>query len=186
MHRGDLLDQLRAYGLRHPEERGRVDRFVGFVESHPDCFQRSLAVGHVTGSAWLVDEAGGSVLLTHHRKLGRWLQPGGHADGESDVRMVALREAEEESRLDRLEVEESIFDIDIHRIPERASEPGHLHYDVRYVVRHSGCGDYAVTEESFDLAWVPLGELDRFSRDPSVRRMGEKWAARLEAASAGH
>ena len=93
MHRNELKARLAAYRRRWPEESETVARFEAFVDSHPDCFQRSCTIGHITGSAWIVNRAGERVLLTHHRKLGRWLQPGGHSDGDPDTLEVALREA---------------------------------------------------------------------------------------------
>jgi len=84
MHRKQLLEQLAGYRKRWPEEHETTDRFTRFVQSHENCFDRALTVGHVTGSAWIVDHEQRSVVLMHHRKLDRWLQPGGHADGESN------------------------------------------------------------------------------------------------------
>src|SRR5437773_8684321 len=106
-----------------------------FVEANVDCFERSLQIGHITGSAWIVDRDRTHALLTRHRKLNKWLQLGGHADGDPDILRVALREAREESNLDAIRpVSEAIFDVDIHLIPERAGEPEHLHYDVRFLL----------------------------------------------------
>ena len=92
-------------------------------------------MGHITGSAWVVDIAGNRVLLADHAKLGRWLQPGGHSDGDPDTLAVALREAREESGLDVRALDDAIFDIDVHRIPARGDEPAHLHFDVRFLVQ---------------------------------------------------
>lgn len=142
-------------------------------------FRREHGTGHFTGSAWLVSADGERVLLTHHRKLGRWLQLGGHADGETDLARVALQEAEEESGLSGLMVEENIFDIDRHEIPARADEPAHWHYDVRFVVRAGSSEAFSVSDESLALAWRSITELaDDLSADDSLRRMATKWLAR--------
>lgn len=152
---------------------------VSFLEEARNPFDRGNAHGHFTGSAWLVDASGERVLLTHHRKLQRWLQLGGHADGDSDLASVALREAGEESGLQGLTVEPGIFDVDQHWIPERKPEPGHWHYDVRYVVRTGGSEDFIVSDESLELAWVSIGELaSAQGTDESLRRMAHKWLAR--------
>src|SRR3569832_1859518 len=79
MHRRPLLDQLARYVPYDEDERAMYDRLRRFVEQEPRCFERTLLVGLVTGSAWIVDHAHTHVLLTHHRKLDRWLQLGGHA-----------------------------------------------------------------------------------------------------------
>ena len=85
MHGRALKALLAAYRGRWPQESATVARFNVFIDSHPDCFHRSCQVGHITGSAWLVDMAGDRVLLAHHAKLTRWLQPGGHSDGDLDM-----------------------------------------------------------------------------------------------------
>ena len=145
---------------------------------------RSHPVGHFTGSAWLVSADGERVLLTHHRKLDRWLQLGGHADGDRDLANVALREAEEESGLIDLVVEPDIFDLDRHRIPARGDEPEHWHYDVRYVVRATGSEQFAISEESLALSWKSIREIATdASADVSLRRMAGKWLARAASSS---
>lgn len=175
MIQNPLLQLLAKYRERFPDERDRVDQFIDFVNRNPDCFERSLEEGHITGSGWIVDEAGARTLLTHHRKLDLWLQPGGHADGESDVLSVALKECLEETALPGLRpVSEEIFDIDIHGIPARKDEPAHFHYDVRFLFRNVGSDNYVVTEESHDLAWVEMSRLEDYTTEWSMRRMRDK------------
>ena len=101
-HRQMLSQLVDRYQMRYPEEAQMIERLQAFIRDNPDCFKRQLAVGHVTGSAWLLDAQGMTVLMTHHKKLNIWVQLGGHADGESDIAQVAMREAHEESGLDNL------------------------------------------------------------------------------------
>lgn len=170
---------LDDYLARHPEEGEVVADFEIFLASHKAVFERSHLIGHFTGSAWLMSRDGERVLLTHHAKLRRWLQLGGHADGDSELPRVALREAEEESGLGSLTVERAIFDIDRHRIPARGDEPEHWHYDVRYVVRATGSEEFAINEESLALAWRPVREIASDPHaDASLRRMAGKWLER--------
>ena len=178
MHRQWLLEHLEQYTKSNGGESATVDRFIEFINRCSDCFERTLAEGHLTGSAWLVNESGDSVLLTHHRKLNIWVQLGGHADGESNLAKVALKEAEEESGLDELEVIPTIFDIDIHTIPARKTDPEHLHYDVRFVVQNKGDEKYTISEESHDLAWIEIAELAKLTQEESMLRMRDKWIAR--------
>jgi 8-oxo-dGTP pyrophosphatase MutT (NUDIX family) len=175
-----LAAALARYRDRHPDETGTAATFAAFLASAGTVFARTHAIGHFTGSAWVVSADGRRVLLTHHRKLDRWLQPGGHADGDADLARVALREAEEETGVPGLRLEDpEIFDLDRHLIPARKSDPDHWHYDVRYVVR---CGDeerFVVSEESHALAWREVAELVHDPAvDASVRRMAAKWLAR--------
>lgn len=175
-----LEDALAAYRTSSPDAADIADEFARFLGSAPAVFERAHRVGHFTGSAWLVSRDGERVLLTHHRKLNAWLQLGGHADGDADLSRVALREAEEESGLTDLIVEPAIFDIDRHRIPARANEPEHWHYDVRYVVHATRGEAFVVGDESHDLAWRRVDELAGDATvDASVRRMARKWLARL-------
>ena len=171
-----LALHLGCYGVAHPHEADVVDAFMRLLDDAQDPFVRERLAGHFTGSAWLVDGTGTRVLLTHHRKLDRWLQLGGHADGERDLRAVALKEAEEESGLRDLVADAVIFDLDRHWIPGRADVPGHWHYDARYVVRATGSEDFVVGDESHALAWRDIaGIADDASADESLRRMAGKW-----------
>jgi len=175
-----FIDALDAYRQRHPEEAANVAEFAELAREHgADPYRRERLQGHFTASAWLVDADGTRTLLTHHRKLDRWLQPGGHADGDRDLARAALREAEEESGLRDLVVEPELFDLDRHWIPGRGAEPGHWHYDARFVVRATGSEDFVVGEESHDLAWR---DIETIANDPasdaSLRRMAGKWLAR--------
>ena len=175
-----FIAALAAYRERHPEEAATVSEFAELARDQgADPYRRERLEGHFTASAWLVDAHGRRALLTHHRKLDRWLQPGGHADGDRDLARAALREAEEESGLRDLVVEAELFDLDRHWIPERGAEPGHWHYDVRFVVHATGSEDFVVGEESHDLAWR---DIEAIANDPasdaSLRRMACKWLAR--------
>ena len=179
MTRDLIAEQLRSYRALHGEESATVDRFISFIEKHADCFERSLAIGHITGSAWVVNVAGTHVLLTHHRKLDKWLQLGGHADGCPDVLSVAEREVFEESGLEGVvPIAAEIFDVDIHPIPARKDEAEHLHYDIRYLFRAGPNERYIVSEESHDLSWIAVEELSRYTEEPSMHRMAEKWMKR--------
>lgn len=174
-HRALLAD----YAARWPGEAATVARFAALLDDPLDPFLRERLAGHFTASAWLVDRSGMRVLLTHHRKLDRWLQLGGHADGVRDFAQVALTEAEEESGLRDLSVEHDIFDLDAHDIPEHKGVPAHVHYDVRFVVRAKGDEDFVVSDESHALAWRAIAPLvDDETMDPSVRRMASKWLSR--------
>ena len=174
-----LAAPLAAYARRWPDEVATVGLFAQLLGDAQDPFRREREAGHFTASCWLVDRAGRRVLLTHHRKLGLWLQLGGHADGERDLRLAALKEAGEESGLADLRIEDGIFDLDRHWIPEHKGVPAHWHYDVRYVVLALGSEEYVVSDESHDLAWRDITQLAVDpAADAAVRRMAGKWLAR--------
>lgn len=176
MHRNALLDILGRHEPRDSHEGASLAQIDAFVRAHAGCFERSLAVGHITGSAWLINRAGTHVLLTHHRKLDMWLQLGGHADGDPDVLAVALREAREESGIDDIvPVSTDIFDVDVHPIPERSGKPPHDHYDIRFLLTATGSEKTKISDESNDLRWFSADDVLRLDVDASVRRMHAKW-----------
>ena len=176
---GPLASLARAFtlfGQSHPAQSQVATEFVALLGDAQDPFARTRLAGHFTASALVVSRDGARTLLTHHRKLGLWLQPGGHADGVRDLARVALRETEEETGLRGVEVLPEIFDLDRHWIPVHRDIPGHWHYDVRYVVRAGADETFAVSEESLALAWVPILEVALGNGyDASLQRMAQRW-----------
>jgi 8-oxo-dGTP pyrophosphatase MutT (NUDIX family) len=175
--RDPLLALLRAHAARplDTHESAMAADMIRFVAENPRCADRSLEVGHLTGSAWIVDASRERTLLTHHRKLDKWLQLGGHADGDLDLAAVALREAREESGLNQLRLADTeIFDVDRHWIPERKGEPAHWHYDVRFLIEADAAESLVITQESKDLRWVMIARIADFSAEESMLRMARK------------
>jgi len=175
----ELLEDVRAHRPLDERERAMRDRLAVFLQAHEmRAFDRAFAPGHVTASAWIVDPERTHAVLLHHRKLERWLQLGGHVDGDPDVRRAALREAREESGLRTLRlIAEPIYDIDVHRIPARGAEPAHDHFDVRFALEADPREPLVRNEESHDVRWIALSDLERYAIDDSVRRLATKTAA---------
>lgn len=151
------------------------DHILAFVRRHADPFDRGIAEGHLTGSAIAVSADGGRVLLVHHRKLARWLQPGGHANpGETSGEQVALREALEETGVSGLRLDPDAprpLDVDVHEIPARGAEPAHEHLDLRYLVRAPpGAVVAPALAELHAVRWVPWDEVDALRPDAGLRR----------------
>lgn len=177
MHRHALLNKLNHYHAWDEDEAAMQRRLTQFVNDHTQCFERSLLIGHITGSAWVVSPDRQQVVLLHHKKLNRWLQPGGHSDGDPDTLNVALREAQEETGIDVKPVSDAIFDIDIHTIPARKAEPEHEHFDVRFLFVADPNQDFVLSEESNALQWVKLQDITSTVTDRSILRMVEKTSA---------
>lgn len=172
--RQTLIQALTNYTTRFEEEKKFTADFLKLLE-HERAFHRDHLPGHITGSAWIVDASLTSVLLTHHAKLDKWLQPGGHADGDENVLGVALREAEEETGLKNFKLlQPGIFDLDIHTIPARKDFPDHLHYDIRFIFEADPMEALVITDESHDLKWVPMNQLSAYTSNTSILRMQQK------------
>jgi 8-oxo-dGTP pyrophosphatase MutT (NUDIX family) len=163
---------LEAYLPRDPEQARFRREMLAFVDEHPlDAHRRTCLPGHLTASSLVLDLSRGRALLTHHRKLDRWLQLGGHCDGDSNLPAVALREALEESGIAGLAIDPRIVDLDIHPIPARPGEPEHLHLDARFLVHAPAGAREEASAESHRLAWISPAELSSIEADASLRRL---------------
>ena len=175
MHRDPLLKKLRSYHPIDAHETEMHRRMLAFISANPDCFERTNISGHITASALIVNPQRTRTLMTHHHKLEKWLQLGGHSDGDPNPLNVALREAEEESGLRQcIPVSEDIFDVDVHTIPARKDEPEHFHYDIRFLFEADDSIGLTISSESKDLAWVPINEIEQYTVEESILRMVRK------------
>lgn len=190
MERQSILILLEKYTPTGKKQNECRDKMISFIEGNPHCFQSlhppkqgneiEIEMGHITGSAWVLSPDKKSVLLTHHRKLNKWLQLGGHSDGESNVLLTALREAKEESGIVEINpLSHSIFDIDIHTFPKKKNVEAHLHYDIRFCLQ-AMTSSFSVSEESHSLRWVPLQKIGLENFEESIVRMAEKTNLFLE------
>ncbi|WP_343561670.1 NUDIX hydrolase [Kiloniella sp. b19] len=172
------------FAIRSERDRSNAVRLSRLLEERGlEAFASDPAQDHITGSAFVVNPARTRLLMTHHAKLDRWLQLGGHSDGDCNPLVVALREAREESGLSEIRViSADVFDLDIHEIPARKEDPAHFHFDIRYLLEADDSQPLGLTHESRDLKWVPLDELERYSNAPSVLVIRDKLTAFLEEA----
>ena len=187
---GRARDALAAYAPADAAQGRLRDEILDFVDRHPrHAHCRSCRPGHLTASAVVVDEGFERIVLLHHRKLGRWLQPGGHCDGDANLAGVAWREAREETGLVGLEIVPRVIDLDIHDIPARPSEPAHRHLDARFLALAPALAEPRINHESQDVRWFRLDEAREISCDASLSRLlrvlEAARVARLAASSGG-
>lgn len=154
-----------------------ISRTRQFVADHEDCFNRELMHGHVTGSAWVLNPQRTHTLMLHHRKLDRWFQPGGHADGDPDILQVVLKEVSEESGIDLENItllSDELFDVDIHTIYPSKHDDRHEHFDIRFLVEIDDRLEIPGNSESHQVAWIPLYRVSHFNNMRSLHRMVRK------------
>ena len=174
MSRQELLNLLNSHIPADEFEWAMWASTIEFVKKNPRCFERSLAVGHVTASGWVVSPDRRAVLLMHHRKLNRWFQPGGHCDGDPDVLGVAMKEVWEETGIRATPVSAAIFDIDVHSIPATNQEKAHYHYDIRFQLEADPSHVVARNHEAREVRWVPVEEVILYNSSESILRMVRK------------
>jgi 8-oxo-dGTP pyrophosphatase MutT (NUDIX family) len=174
LNRVQLIKQLEAYRSFDKSEEAMRLRMLEFISSYKDCFKREWLTGHVTSSCWVVNTTFDQVLLLHHVKLNRWLQPGGHCDGNENVFEVAQNELLEETGLANSKSSGAIFDLDIHTIPERKGIPEHEHFDVRFLFVADDLNPLTKNHETNALAWIEIDRLEELTAEPGILRMRSK------------
>lgn len=180
----NVIESLASHTAEDPKESADRDRILAFARAHAQPFDRAIVSGHLTGSGLVMSPDGGLVLLLHHLKLHRWLQPGGHGEpGEQTGEEVAAREVREETGLEpRLHpAAPRPFDVDIHVIPARKADPAHEHLDLRYLFiaePHEALREEPPEETGAHqgprLAWFPVDEALAMDLDPGLLRMIRK------------
>lgn len=176
MKRDDVLSLLERYNPIDEQDAASKNAIAEFVSTDPDFFDRTNFRGHITGSAWVVDLETQSVLLTHHKKLNKWLQLGGHIENDATILEAALREALEESGLtDIRPYSTEIFDLSVHEIPARKDEPAHLHFDIRFAFIAEGEKTFSLSTESHELKWMRIEEIEASAFDAALVQMRVKW-----------
>jgi 8-oxo-dGTP pyrophosphatase MutT (NUDIX family) len=174
-----LARLLEGHATDDAVERAHRERMLRLAASSGDAFARSsFEPGHFTASAFVLSPGRDAFLLIHHKKLDRWLQPGGHVEpDDADMLSAARREAHEEVGLEALATAgDGPFDLDVHDIPARPDEPAHAHFDVRYLFVAPALA-FSLGSESKAARWVPLAELTGPGVDASVARAARKLLA---------
>ena len=184
----DIVSAIEAYRPCCEQEQRDKAVIFSFLKTNPDAFLRSNLVAHMTASAWVVNPARDQVLMVYHKIYDSWSWTGGHADGDTDLARVALREVREETgvRSARL-VSEEIFSLEVltvdGHIKHGAYVPSHLHMNVTYLIEADEHDPLTVCpEENSGVRWFSLdGALAASSEPWFVERIYKKLNARLRA-----
>ncbi len=171
--KADIALLFNDYLLQFPNEADRCSIFRDYLarNNNAGLYDRKNFDGHITTSAFIVKAASKEILLLRHKSLQKWLQPGGHFEGDASLMDSALREAEEESGIPKpalklystFENAHTPFDIDSHYIPAnpKKNEDGHYHHDIRYLFLYTGDGGNSYNEdEATGMKWVKFADLE--------------------------
>jgi 8-oxo-dGTP pyrophosphatase MutT (NUDIX family) len=179
--RYELLQLLDRFDPEPGEERARAEMTLLVTDSGDPFSRYSFDPGHFTAGGCVLSPDGGSVLLVHHKRLDKWLQPGGHVDPEdTSVIAAAEREVVEETGVVLADTVPALLDIDIHQIPSGRGEPRHRHFDLRFLFCAARADLEPAQDEVNAADWVPFGEVAQLSTEVSLRRMVNKLAGRRD------
>ena len=169
-----LEDLLAAHRPRTGREASGLATIRRYLRWLPRPLDETADPVHVTASAVVLDDRGRS-LLHRHRRLGRWLQPGGHVDPGETPAAAAMREAIEETGIPlRHDDAGRLLHVDVHE-----GGRGHLHLDLRWLLHGDGAAAFSpAVGESRQLRWIPVGEVAAWG-DASVVDAVRAGAARL-------
>lgn len=185
--RGALREAIAAFTPIDAQESGHRTRMLELLRDAADPFDRNaFAPGHFTASAFVLSPRRDALLLILHGKLNRWLQPGGHIEpDDTTVPDAAMREAREETGLSELSLLSPLpFDLDVHDLPPYGGNPGHAHFDVRYLLQ-AGNLDAAADSDAKDARFFSFSEIDAEHSDRSVTRAVEKLGRLLGSGGLG-
>jgi 8-oxo-dGTP pyrophosphatase MutT (NUDIX family) len=168
----DLRSLLTGWSAPSAAQEQLRQDYLAHLDAHEDASAKAGPPAHFTASCLVIDEAGERVLLTLHRKVGRWLQFGGHIEAsDPSGAAAALREAVEESGLPEgaLTLRPELAQLDRHALGSGFSRCTE-HLDLRWVAVAAAGSDPVVSEESLDVAWWPIDALPPDTED-SIREL---------------
>ncbi|MEK7432632.1 MAG: NUDIX hydrolase [Cyanobacteriota bacterium] len=177
MNKSNLLSLISDYIKKYPLDSNAI-KTLAFLEENEYFWQKENILGHVTASALVINQSVTKSLLTHHLKLDKWLQLGGHVEhSDNDIFDSCIREVKEESGLELISFySKEIFDIDVHLIPNlKNASLSHFHYDIRFLIVASDKEQINFDfNESNIVKWFNFAEIVNLSLDESIYRMIEK------------
>ncbi|HCC07636.1 MAG TPA: NUDIX hydrolase [Clostridiales bacterium] len=175
MKKEELLTLLHEYESSNEKEKEYKTQMINFINENDVFLGRVNENGHITASAWVVNSDMSKALMNHHRKADMWLHLGGHTEENENVLEATLREVREESGIENVNnISNKIFDLNICKIPDRITEKEHIHYDIVFLFQVDDNKNLVISDESKDLKWIYVSEIEQYSNDSGIIRMVDK------------
>lgn len=181
-----IIEEIKKYRPCNEQEQRDKAVILAFLENNEDAFLRSNLLAHMTASSWIVNPERTKTLMVYHNIYDSWSWTGGHADGETDLLSVALREAREETGIAHVRpVSPEIFSLEVLTVDghEKRGEyvPSHLHLNVTYLLEAEESDTLHICkEENSGVAWFTLEEALKASTEPwFVERIYKKLNSKL-------
>ena len=181
-----IIEEIKKYRPCNAQEQRDQALILDFLEKNGDAFLRSNLLAHMTASSWIVNPERTKTLMVYHNIYDSWSWTGGHADGETDLLSVALREAREETGIAHVRpLSPEIFSLEVLTVDghEKRGEyvPSHLHMNVTYLLEAEESDTLRVCrEENSGVAWFSLEEALKASTEPwFVERIYKKLNGKL-------
>ena len=172
MDRQELMESIRAYQPFNEQEEMDKSLILNWIETQDDAFSRDNTVAHMTASAWVVNKDRSRVLMVYHNIYDSWSWLGGHADGETDLLAVAIREVKEEAGISCVRpVSEGIFSLESLTVDGHVKRgkyvSSHLHLNVTYLLEADSEEQVFVKEdENSGVGWFTPEEALKKSTEP--------------------
>ena len=173
MTREDFIRQIENYAPFNEQEEKDKALILGWISNNENAFSRENTVAHITASAWVVNKDRSKVLMVYHNIYNSWSWLGGHADGETDLLAVALREVKEEAGISHVSpVSEEIFSLESLTVDGHVKKgkyvSSHLHLNVTYLLEADSEEAVSIkADENSGVAW--------FSPEEALKKSTEPW-----------
>lgn len=176
----NMLEQIGNYEPYNPQEEKDKEVFLKYIDSFNDYLSRENEYGHLCSSAFVLNKERTKVIMIYHNIYKSWGWMGGHADGDSDLLHVAIKEAKEESSLENVEpISKKIFILDTLPVLGHTRKgkyvPAHVHLSVAFLLEADENESLHIQEdENSGIKWVPIDQMVELSNEPFMQYVYDK------------
>ena len=182
----DWITQIKEYVPYNEQEENDKALILNAINTYDNLLSRENTIAHITSSGYIVNKERTKVLMIHHNIYKTWAWTGGHADGDSDLLHVAIKEAIEETGIKKFTaVSDEILSLDvlpvIGHIKRNKYVSAHLHLSVAYLLEASENEKLIIKEdENSGVKWIPINEIDRYSNEPDMIKLYNKFNEKMK------